>query len=341
MTITRDPTMRDRAQAINAMSHEWAMTSHPDGTITWVDGRAARAFGAREGMSIGSLVASLNEVKVSHFLDAAGSGRTDNWELIFRTGTDADRPLLFSVSGAPLHESILIVGSPLPHEYIAVQEQLSATLNELAVAHRGVVQRELALAAAHRELVENSAVLDRLNRVLAKTARIDPLTGLGNRLHLGETLDALHERAAQDGHGYSVAFCDVDHFKTYNDQYGQPAGDRVPHSIAETLMSCVRQADAVYRYGGEELLILFPNEAGTGALRATERACHAVRPLGIPHDGNQGGGVTLSAGIASFLPGSDLHSDGVLERADAALYRAKAAGRDRVVVEEDDGDAQQ
>ncbi len=331
--------MRGRARAIASLSREWAIVCDADGSIAWADGRATRAFGAAEGMSMVSLAESLDEDKVARFLAAARSGRSEDWELVLRTGgANRDgRPTLFSVSGAPFGGGILVVGSQLPREYTAAQERLGATLNELAGAHREVVQRERGLAAAHRELIEKTAELDRLNHVLARTARIDPLTGLGNRLQLGEALTAVHAQAARRGHGYSLAFCDVDHFKKYNDHYGHPAGDRVLRTVAETLAASSRRSDAVFRYGGEELLILFPDQDGADALRATERACRAVREIGIPHDGNPDGNiVTLSAGIASFHPGSDAHYEAVLERADVALYRAKALGRDRVVGEEVD-----
>lgn len=326
------------AAALGSLSREWAVVCDTDGSIIWADGRAKRAFGAHEGMSLVSMAASLNEGKVTRFLDAARSRRLDDWELLLRGGGGHQdgQPILFSVSGAPYAGNILIVGSQLPREYTAVQERLGATLNELAGAHREVVQRELGLAAAHRELVEKSAELDRLNRVLARTARIDPMTGLGNRLQLGEALALLHEQAEQHGRTYSLAFCDVDHFKKYNDHYGHPAGDQALRTIAETLAACSRRSDAVFRYGGEEILILFPDQGGADAVSATERACRAVRVLGIPHVGNPGGGiVTLSAGIGSFHPGTDTRYEDVIGRADAALYRAKALGRDRVVVEEE------
>jgi two-component system chemotaxis response regulator CheY len=185
--------------------------------------------------------------------------------------------------------------------------------------------------ALHRELARQRADLEALNEQLGVMARRDPLTGLGNRLALREDLEHVRARADRYGHRYAVALFDVDHFKGYNDRYGHVAGDEVLVRIAEATRAESRQGDACYRYGGEEFLCVFPEAVGDdgGAAAATERLRAGIEALAIPHAANGPGVVTISAGLAWL---DDRPVDEVLKAADAALYRAKDAGRNRVEV---------
>ena len=123
--------------------------------------------------------------------------------------------------------------------------------------------------------------------------------------------------------------CDVDNFKSYNDIYGHQAGDLALRAVAAALASAARKSDGVYRYGGEEFLLVLPNQSQTGARTLVERALAAVRELHIAHSGDPSGSLTLSAGISAFTPGHRCPTP-ILGEADAALYAAKAAGRNRV-----------
>jgi diguanylate cyclase (GGDEF)-like protein len=131
--------------------------------------------------------------------------------------------------------------------------------------------------------------------------------------------------------GYAVALCDVDHFKSYNDSCGHLAGDDVLRSVAGALNRSCRRGDAVYRYGGEELLVLLPGQEIELAIAAGERMRQAVEALGIPHPlGEPSDVVTVSVGVAAR---DHTHAGGVsklLSAADDALYRAKNEGRNRV-----------
>jgi diguanylate cyclase (GGDEF)-like protein len=177
--------------------------------------------------------------------------------------------------------------------------------------------------------------LERLNRELAVQARTDPLTQLGNRLQFWEDLDALQGRTRRYGHRYALALCDVDRFKRYNDTYGHLAGDEVLRQVAAVLNRERRSGDTAYRYGGEEFLLLLPEQAPEQAVAAVERLRQAVERLAIPHAGSPPFEVvTISAGITALLPGDEKGADALLREADAALYRAKAAGRNRVAVDE-------
>lgn len=174
---------------------------------------------------------------------------------------------------------------------------------------------------------------------LEQVARTDPLTRLGNRLRLDEDLAALHARARRDGSAYAVAMVDVDHFKPYNDHHGHQAGDAALRAVADAVAESCRAGDRAYRYGGEELVVLFHREGLAEASNAAERLRRAVRDLGIRHHARPDGGtlLTVSAGVAGFDPSRHARPGDVLEEADRALYRAKGAGRDQIAVA--DGDA--
>jgi diguanylate cyclase (GGDEF)-like protein len=174
------------------------------------------------------------------------------------------------------------------------------------------------------------ADLAHYRRVLSRQARTDPLTGLHNRLKLSEDLEQLHVRCVRYGEDYSLAMCDVDNFKSYNDIYGHQAGDLALRAVAAALLSIVRKSDGVYRFGGEEFLLVLPRQSVDGAKELMERALDAVRDLAVVHAGDPSGQLRLSAGISAFTAEHQVDADILLGEADAALYAAKAGGRNRV-----------
>ncbi|MEZ2389450.1 diguanylate cyclase [bacterium RCC_150] len=176
------------------------------------------------------------------------------------------------------------------------------------------------------------ADLARYRAALAEQARTDPLTKLHNRLKLTEDLDQLHQRSSRYGTDYSLAIFDVDNFKSYNDIYGHQAGDAALQAVAASLASSGRKSDGIYRFGGEEFLLLLPGQAISGAETRLTRALKAVRALNIEHSGNPSGALTVSAGVSAFVRGHRVSSDRLLKEADMALYTAKAVGRDRVEI---------
>ncbi|MGZ4211256.1 MAG: GGDEF domain-containing protein, partial [Actinomycetota bacterium] len=161
-------------------------------------------------------------------------------------------------------------------------------------------------------------------------ARQDPLTGLGNRRALEQDLDLLEARVVRYSHRYCMAVLDVDHFKSYNDAYGHQAGDRMLQTFAGRLQEEVRAGDALYRFGGDEFLCVFPEQTLSSGENAVQRMRIGVEALAIPHIGNPFGVVTFSAGLAILDPGHVESASEVLREADAALYRAKELGRNRV-----------
>ena len=187
------------------------------------------------------------------------------------------------------------------------------------------------VTSLHRRLGEQAQALERSNQALFEIARTDPLTGLGNRLLMSETLKALQARAARYGHPYAVALCDLDRFKAYNDLLGHLEGDHALRTVATLLKDAIRDTDSVYRYGGEELLVVLPEQTLDSAALAGERLRRAVAAAGLAHPHNPPHGiVTLSIGIAACEDASAGDFETIIAQADAALYEAKRAGRNRV-----------
>jgi diguanylate cyclase (GGDEF)-like protein len=163
-----------------------------------------------------------------------------------------------------------------------------------------------------------------LNSELTRTARLDTVTGIGNRRALDETLAELA------GHRLAAVLLDLDHFKAFNDQNGHLSGDAALARVGEILRATVRDRDLVFRYGGEEFLILLPGGDVTGAARLAERVRDAVEL-----DARTGPwGLTVSAGVAVADRFNSANPTQLLRRADRALYQAKRLGRNRVVVDE-------
>jgi diguanylate cyclase (GGDEF)-like protein len=187
----------------------------------------------------------------------------------------------------------------------------------------------------YRKLAEQQGELERLNRELYEQSRQDALTRVGNRLRMEEDLDTIEGNVGRYGQGYAVALCDIDRFKSFNDLYGHQAGDDALRRVATALQRTCRQGDAVYRYGGEELLVLLPGQRLELAAAAAERMRGAVEGLRIPHpSGGTSATLTISIGVAMRDARNEGSVEAVLREADAALYRAKDSGRNRVVVGE-------
>jgi diguanylate cyclase (GGDEF)-like protein len=182
---------------------------------------------------------------------------------------------------------------------------------------------------AYRALAERNVDLRHDSRQSFIAARVDTLTGVSNRLSLEEDLQALQARVSRYGRPACIAMCDIDGFKRYNDHYGHLAGDDALRAIAQAIRASVREVDHVYRYGGEEFLVILPEQAPDQAAAAMARVLGAVRALGIVHAPQSGRTiVTMSIGIASVNPGVDTSVRHAVAHADRALYRAKEQGGD-------------
>lgn len=174
------------------------------------------------------------------------------------------------------------------------------------------------------------AVADQGRRLVEK-ATIDALTGLPNRATFLERARRELERAQRNGSSLALAMLDIDHFKRFNDRYGHPAGDRVLKDAGRAVAGAVRGIDLAGRYGGEELVLLLVDVDTEAATAAVERVRAAIAQVRLPHVPDA---VTASAGVALHHGAFDRCGVAdLIRRADAALYRSKAEGRDRTTLE--------
>jgi diguanylate cyclase (GGDEF)-like protein len=157
----------------------------------------------------------------------------------------------------------------------------------------------------------------------------DDLTGLANRRHAQERLELEGQRQARGGPPFAIALIDLDHFKAINDEHGHAGGDAVLCRFAEEASSCAREIDLVVRWGGEEFLLVMPNTTEPAALAAMERLRLHVEVARTDY-GGASLAVTCSAGVAEHCTEQSIAQ--TLLRADRALYRAKAEGRNRTVL---------
>jgi diguanylate cyclase (GGDEF)-like protein len=165
---------------------------------------------------------------------------------------------------------------------------------------------------------------------LRRDAQTDELTGVTNRRHFMAAIERENARSIRKQSSFSVMIVDIDHFKSINDRFGHEAGDRVLSAIARRIAPCMRQADILSRYGGDEFIILLPETGQDGAIEAAERVRRVIAGTAVEQDG-QNIYVSVSIGLATHGP---LHSGDwpqSVKQADRALYRAKAAGRNCIV----------
>lgn len=160
---------------------------------------------------------------------------------------------------------------------------------------------------------------------LEQLATIDPLTGVKNRRSMDEELNLAAAHAERTGIPYALVMLDIDHFKQVNDEYGHGVGDEVLVDLVMLIKQSTRKSDELFRYGGEEFVLMLPGVDGAGLVAVMNNLQHILRKK-MAHPG---GPITVSVGVALLKHGEGV--DSWLERADGALYEAKETGRDRVV----------
>nr|WP_294554502.1 diguanylate cyclase [uncultured Rhodopila sp.] len=210
------------------------------------------------------------------------------------------------------------LSTPVCHPATGIAEEVVTVLRDITARK----QAEAALAAAVEDLTRQAAT--------------DSLTGLANRRCFDETLEREWRRANREGRPLALLMLDVDCFKYYNDDYGHPMGDTVLRTIAACMQAAVRRpGDTAARYGGEEFAVILPNTHGDGAVQVAETIRTAVASLALPHPHGPAGVVTISIGVAAVVtttyPTLETTPASLIDSADAALYAAKAAGRNRTV----------
>ncbi|TSE23554.1 Phytochrome-like protein cph2 [Tepidimonas sediminis] len=186
-------------------------------------------------------------------------------------------------------------------------------------------------ARLEQRVRERTAALEAANRRLEAFSRIDGLLGIANRGYFEQRLREEVARHARQQRPLALVMVDVDHFKRYNDRYGHQAGDACLRAVARALQGVVRrEPDLLARYGGEELVALLSDTDLAGACVVAQRAVAAVRALGLRHEASDTAPVvTISAGAAARVPQGADDAARLVQQADAALYEAKRAGRNR------------
>jgi len=221
------------------------------------------------------------------------------------------RPLAMLTDAAQSGGAARLPTQALPGEF----EVLRRTMGRMLV---DVAQREAKLRQANQEL--------------ARLAERDALTGIPNRRCFENDLAEAWSRGAAEGEPVALVLLDVDFFKKYNDRYGHMPGDTCLRKVAQAIDGVrLRERDTAARLGGEEFVLLLPRTDTAGALVVAERALEAIRARHMLHEDGIEGSVTASAGVAASIPMRGIDPLALLSAADAALYAAKAAGRNRAM----------
>lgn len=205
--------------------------------------------------------------------------------------------------------------------------ELLARIRYHSTAYINRLQRD----DAFRFLRESQQKLAEANIELQKLASLDGLTCIPNRRRFDEVLQLEWQRAQRQRTTLSLLLCDIDFFKIYNDSYGHLAGDVCLKKVAATLAVCLRRpADLAARYGGEEFALILPETDEQGAMVVAETCRKQIEELAIPNaDAPLHGNVTLSLGLVSMIPSTQLRPEDMIDMADHALYEAKHNGRNQ------------
>jgi diguanylate cyclase (GGDEF)-like protein len=212
------------------------------------------------------------------------------------------------------------------------------------------IENQLTLCRLQKELIEKNQQLEKeINdrqtaefelkqaySALEKLAYLDGLTRVANRMYLDKFLHHEWNRAKREREALALILCDIDYFKNYNDTYGHLLGDRCLRQIARALSKAVqRSTDLVARYGGEEFCLVLSNTNLSGAIEIATAIQNRVRKLQIPHDKSPiSDRITLSLGLATYIPHPKTSIKYLVQMADKALYQAKAAGKNQFIAVE-------
>jgi len=238
------------------------------------------------------------------------------------TSLDGQRQFI-RVEGLARGQWLLVTATPASVVIASRFSGIVLTLVAFLMLVIYLVGRERAL----RERIESERLLELqgVARELRAQATTDALTGVHNRLRFDEAMAVEMARADRQQSTLSLVLCDVDHFKNINDTFGHPCGDKVLIELSQILVRGIRMPDLFARWGGEEFALLSPDSDERAAVQAAERLRRMVEKATF----TQVGSVRCSFGVAQFRQGDSAQD--LIARADAALYRAKIEGRNRVV----------
>src|ERR1700722_15497652 len=263
-----------------------------------------------------------------------------DWQMPGVDGIELCRRVRHELGGRYVY-IVLITGLGTPEQVLegmgaGADDYLIKPVDPFAVQARLVAAERV--THLHRQVAHFRDRLEQANLELLERSLTDPLTGLGNRRRMEEDLAHTHARAQRVKRTYGMALFDLDHFKLYNDHYGHLAGDEALREIAGCLEKAMRPGESLYRYGGEEFLVLFPDCEVDEATAAAKRICQEVADRAIPHESRPTLPlvVTLSGGVSSWTLDPPWTVPELLRQADEALFQAKSAGRNRVLVSQVD-----
>jgi len=205
------------------------------------------------------------------------------------------------------------------------------TQTDLARAHFQLIEQQQQLI--EQAIQERTEQLVAANTELQSLSMEDGLLRIGNRRAMEVDMEHTHARAVRYHQPYTVVLLDVDYFKAYNDNYGHLAGDDALKQTATIVKNLIRKSDRVYRYGGEEILLLLPDTNPGGAEILTQRILKRLQDTAITHCKSPYGVVTMSAGIARYKLEQQESISGwrdIVQQADQRMYHAKETGRNRV-----------
>lgn len=267
------------------------------------------------------------EMNGVEFLEKASQVRPDILRMVL-TGYSDINALIDAVNMGRIYH---YVTKPWDPDELALSIKRALDSYRLAAENRRLVEE---LKRKNDELEmrvrERTRELQEANEKLQQLAVTDGLTGLYNHRFFQDKLDHEIARAERFAHPVSLCVIDVDHFKHYNDTHGHPKGDEVLKRVAFLLVENVREVDTVARYGGEEFVIVLPETTKEQATQVAEKIRGILERTEFPREQTQPlGRLTVSVGVGSF-PKDGRTSQDVMDRTDEALYRAKAAGRNRV-----------
>ena len=298
----------------------------------WADAVVADAQGPAEA-AIASLEAAAEAAQRCNYLPV----QCKAWDrLAQRQAERGNYEAAYACAGELLRAQTQRLSHRASAKYylLRVEHELSHARDERdrALAQRIETERtNRELERLNSDLQHKMIQIEALQAQLEVEAVHDPLTQLFNRRYLDTVAPGLIAAAIRRGSPLALALVDLDHFKLVNDRHGHPAGDLVLREIGRVLPMSMRPADIVCRYGGEEFCIVLPDANGAGAAKALASLAARLRDLRVQWNGRSLGGFTFSAGIAVLGQDGTTMSQ-LLEAADRTLYRAKGAGRDRILI---------
>lgn len=269
-------------------------------------------------MTVRSLIVAANAIRKEGLFNLKIAGQIPEYTNQLRIGVLKQEPILRDILNKGVQTLTPQEREAISNRHVAVSIQQGVDYSLVWKVLAGVSVLLLGAFYWNRKLAS-------LNRELARLSVTDQLTGLFNRLRLDEALEHELQRSLRTGLPFSIILLDLDHFKAVNDTHGHQVGDRVLVEIAQLLQANTREIDVVGRWGGEEFMVVCPHTDQEGAALLAEKLCQTIGGHAFPV-----GQKTASFGVSSYQSG-DLAKD-LVARADAALYQAKQAGRNRVVV---------